>query len=400
MSEETNKIIVRSGQNVCSFSYGEQMKIEKIDINKIIPYENNAKLHPNWQIEQIKESIKKFGNNDPIAVDENNVVIEGHGRLLALKELGYKEAEIIRLTHLSDEEKRAYILAHNKLTMNTNFDIELLEQELFSIEEIDMEEFGFDLSDEYENFIDKFQTDTKKTTDDCYTPQNIYDAIKDYVIDKYSLKGRKVVRPFYPGGDYQNFTYPKDCVVIDNPPFSILSEIVRWYNENEIDYFLFAPYLKNFGIMEANHVVTDVKITYENGAVVNTAFLTNLGEWFIESDPKLQKIISEINRENTQKYQIPNYEYPDEVVTSATIGQLAKCEVNFKLRKADCYYIKRLEHQKEHDKKIFGDGYLTSKAKAKELVKAKELAKEKAKAEVFRWELSDNEKAIVEKLGE
>ncbi len=219
------------------------MKIEKIDINKIISYENNAKLHPVWQIEQIKESIKKFGNNDPIAVDENNVVIEGHGRLLALKELGYKEAEIIRLTHLSDEEKRAYILAHNKLTMNTNFDIELLEQELFSIEEIDMEEFGFDLSDEYENFIDKFQTDTKKTTDDCYTPQNIYDAIKDYVIAKYSLKGRKVIRPFYPGGDYRHFTYPENCIVIDNPPFSILSEIVQWYNSKKIDYFLFSPYL-------------------------------------------------------------------------------------------------------------------------------------------------------------
>lgn len=107
------------------------MKIEKININEIIPYANNAKLHPDWQIEQIKESIEQFGNNDPIAIDENNVVIEGHGRLLALKELGYHEAEIIRLTHLSDEEKRAYILAHNKLTMNTSFDIELLEQELF-----------------------------------------------------------------------------------------------------------------------------------------------------------------------------------------------------------------------------------------------------------------------------
>lgn len=253
------------------------MKIEKINISEIVPYKNNAKLHPDWQVKQIKESIEQFGNNDPIAIDENNVVIEGHGRLLALKELGYHEAEIIRLTHLSDEEKRAYILAHNKLTMNTSFDIELLEQELFSIEDIDMEEFGFDLSDEYENFIDKFQAETPKTTDDCYTPQNIYDAIKDYVIDKYNLTGRKVVRPFYPGGDYQNFTYPKDCVVIDNPPFSIIAKIVKWYNENEIDYFLFSPYLTNLNTQEANHVITDATITYENGAVVNTSFLTNMG---------------------------------------------------------------------------------------------------------------------------
>lgn len=376
------------------------MKIEKININEIIPYANNAKLHPDWQIEQIKESIEQFGNNDPIAIDENNVVIEGHGRLLALKELGYHEAEIIRLTHLSDEEKRAYILAHNKLTMNTSFDIELLEQELFSIEDIDMEEFGFDLSDEYENFIDKFQTDTPKTTDDCYTPQNIYDAIKDYVIDKYNLTGRKVVRPFYPGGDYQNFTYPKDCVVIDNPPFSILAEIVKWYNKNEIEYFLFSPYLTNLGTRETNHIVTDARITYENGAVVNTAFLTNMGGWLIESDPKLQEIIEEENKENIKKdKELPKYEYPDEVILSTTIGQLSKNGVDFKLKKEDCYFIRQLEHQKEHGKVLFGAGYLISKAKTEEIAKAKKIMKAKEEAEAFRWELSDNEKAIIERLG-
>lgn len=376
------------------------MKIEKININKIIPYANNAKLHPDWQIEQIKESIEQFGNNDPIAIDENNVVIEGHGRLLALKELGYQEAEIIRLTHLSDEEKRAYILAHNKLTMNTSFDVELLEQELFSIEDIDMEEFGFDLSGEYENFVDKFQTDTPKTTDDCYTPQNIYDAIKDYVIDKYNLTGRKVVRPFCPGGDYQNFTYPKDCVVIDNPPFSILAEIVKWYNKNEIDYFLFSPYLTNLNTQEANHVVTDAQITYENGAVVNTAFLTNLGEWFIETDPKLQEIIEEENKKNIKKdKELPKYEYPDEVISSTTIGQLSKNGVDFKLKKEDCYFIRELEQQKEHGKGIFGAGYLISKVKAEEIAKAKKIVKAKEKVEAIRWELSDNEKAIVERLG-
>lgn len=371
------------------------MKIEKININKIIPYANNAKLHPDWQVKQIKESIEQFGNNDPIAIDENNVVIEGHGRLLALKELGYHEAEIIRLTHLSDEEKRAYILAHNKLTMNTNFDIELLEQELFSIEDIDMEEFGFDLSDEYDNFIEKFEP--KRTTDDCYTPQNIYDAIKDYVIEKYNLTGRKVIRPFYPGGDYQNFTYPEDCIVIDNPPFSILAEIVKWYNENKIDYFLFSPYLVNLNTQETNHVVAKGSITYENGADVATAFLTNLGEWFIESDPKLQKIIDEENQKNLKKdkIKIPNYEYPDEVITSAIIGQLSQYGIEFKLKKEDCYFIRELEHQKEHSKTVFGGGYLISKEKAEAVAKVKKLAKD----EIFRWELSDNEKAIIERLG-
>lgn len=121
------------------------MKIESISLSEIIPYENNAKLHPKEQIQQIIQSIKQFGNNDPIAIDENNVIIEGHGRYQALKELGYEEVEVIKLTHLSEEQKKAYILAHNKLTMNTGFDMDILQQELDGILDIDMSEFGFDI---------------------------------------------------------------------------------------------------------------------------------------------------------------------------------------------------------------------------------------------------------------
>ena len=91
------------------------MKIEKVKIEDIKAYENNAKLHPAEQIEQIKKSILEFGNNDPIAIDEKNMIIEGHGRFLALKELGYKEVEVIKLLHLTEEQKKAYILVHNKL---------------------------------------------------------------------------------------------------------------------------------------------------------------------------------------------------------------------------------------------------------------------------------------------
>ena len=121
------------------------MKIETIDINKVIPYENNAKIHTDEQIEQIKKSILEFGNNDPIAIDKNNVIIEGHGRLLALKELGYKKVEVIKLGHLTDEQRKAYTLIHNKLTMNTGFDMELLIQELEDIQNIDMADFDFEL---------------------------------------------------------------------------------------------------------------------------------------------------------------------------------------------------------------------------------------------------------------
>lgn len=133
----------------------ETMEIEKVNLSIIRQYEKNAKLHPIEQIEQIKKSILEFGNNDPIAIDENNVIIEGHGRYIALKQLEYEEVEVIKLTHLNEEQKKAYILAHNKLTMNTDFDIDLLHQEIGDIIDIDMSEFGFNiLEDEKEEIQD------------------------------------------------------------------------------------------------------------------------------------------------------------------------------------------------------------------------------------------------------
>lgn len=122
----------------------EKLKIEYLDINTIKPYKNNAKQHPREQIEQIKNSIKSFEMIDPIGIWKDEIV-EGHGRLIACKELGYTEVPIIRLDHLSDEERKAYTLAHNKLTMNSDFDIDILNEELDDILNIDMSDFGFDI---------------------------------------------------------------------------------------------------------------------------------------------------------------------------------------------------------------------------------------------------------------
>ena len=98
--------------------------------------------------------------------------------------------------------------------------------------------------DEYKAFVEKFKK--KKTTDDCYTPPNIYDAIADWVAREYGLSRADFVRPFFPGGDYQRFDYPPGAVVVDNPPFSILAEIVAHYRDTGRRFFLFAPTLTLF----------------------------------------------------------------------------------------------------------------------------------------------------------
>ena len=135
------------------------LQIELVPITSIRPYENNAKIHTEEQIQQIKKSILEFGNNDPIAIDANGVIIEGHGRLMALQELGYTEVEVIRLGHLTEEQRKAYTLIHNKLTMNTGFDLTLLNIELADIKLINMEDYDFDLDINDDMVIEDIEED-------------------------------------------------------------------------------------------------------------------------------------------------------------------------------------------------------------------------------------------------
>jgi len=121
------------------------MKIERVRLADIRPYENNAKRHPQSQVDQIAASIQELGYRDLIAVDENGVIIEGHGRFLALQQLGVMDAEVIRLEGLTDEQKRAYILIHNQLTMNTGFDPEILRREIEAITTIDLATFDLEI---------------------------------------------------------------------------------------------------------------------------------------------------------------------------------------------------------------------------------------------------------------
>ena len=131
-----------------------KLEVEYVDIEKLIPDANNAKLHPPEQIDQIAASIRAFGMADPIGVDKDYTIIEGHGRHIACRKLKIKKVPIIMLGHLSETEKKAYIIAHNKLTMNSGFDMELLANEIHFLNDLDydLELTGFS-SDELEDFF-------------------------------------------------------------------------------------------------------------------------------------------------------------------------------------------------------------------------------------------------------
>lgn len=145
----------------------------------------------------------------------------------------------------------------------------------------------------YEEFVAKFNKENPKTTDDCYTPPEIYEVVLDWAKEHLNIGDRPVVRPFYPGGDFENYDYPGNCVVVDNPPFSIFAKILKWYNERGIDFFLFAPSLTS--IREGvTFVSVDADITYQNGARVSTAFVTNMmGNLLCITAPELNKNLNE-----------------------------------------------------------------------------------------------------------
>ena len=248
----------------------------------------------------------------------------------------------------------------------------------------------------YEEFVEKFKP--KKTTDDCYTPPEIYEVIKGWVCEKYKIDPSKILRPFWPGGDYQKEEYPDDCLVLDNPPFSILSKICEFYIERNIKFFLFAPSLTAFSGKKIwdkmNHIICDCSITYENGAVVKTSFVTNCDEETIaQTAPDLTQIVNEKMKETIQKDKktLPKYEYPDHVVTAAMMQRYAKYGIDFSVKRGECVRISRLDVQKLQKKEIFGSGLLLSERKA-----AEKAAAEKAAAEKFA--LSERETEIVKSM--
>lgn len=260
-----------------------------------------------------------------------------------------------------------------------------------------------DIDADYKAFVDKFKP--KKTTDDCYTPEPIYQVVADYVRERYGYAQEAMVRPFWPGGDYTRFEYPAGGIVVDNPPFSIISQIVANYNRNGIPFFLFAPYLTCFEIKNCTRIVCDADIFYENGARVKTSFVTS-EEPGIEAraEPELYLRIKKAMAAIRAKTTLPKYSYPPEVLTSTMLGYLANHGQSFAVKTEDCYFTRSLENQREHKKTIFGGGFLISERAAAEKTEAEHRAAENVTLEFktaneYIWKLSPAEREIINHLG-
>lgn len=413
----------------------QEIELKKLTPNKgqIEGVPTNPRKATKEQIEKLKRSIEETPTmlqlREIIAYDNNGelVIVGGNMRYQALKALGHKTALVKVLPADTPKETiNAFIIKDN--AQFGEWDIDLLANEWdkdllkdwgaeidwgkegilmeqpTSEDEIARKEREFrekmeageisEEDEEYQEFLEKFKL--KKTTDDCYTPPIVFDAIADWVANEYKLDKANFVRPFYPGGDYQNEVYKPTDIVVDNPPFSILSEILRFYKERGIRFFLYGPHLTLFSSSSScTAIPVGAAIVYENGANVNTSFLTNLEDKNIraKSSPSLFAVIKEANERNLKatKRELPKYSYDGHIVMTPFFGQLSRYGIEFSLPVDESEPISQLDSQKESGKAIFGKGYIMSER----MYQLREKA-EREKAE--RWELSEREIKIIAKL--
>ena len=251
-----------------------------------------------------------------------------------------------------------------------------------------------------------------KPSDECYTPPEVYRVVLDYCIEHYNIDPEQVIRPFKPGGDYTREDYAGK-VVIDNPPFSILAQIKRFYVSEGVPFFLFAPTLMLFSptalVSSCCHICCGYSIRYANGVQVATSFVTNMEhEHIVKTEPQLYAAIKAAQGE-TGKRAARVLGYPDQIVTAARLKELAKNGVELNIRQSECCPIPALDEQrtmniKKGCNKIFGGGLLLStKATerwqaAKEEKRRNQDTRRDKDGDVLEFHLTEREKAIVKML--
>lgn len=209
-------------------------------IDKLKPYANNAKIHTPEQIEQIKKSITDFGMNDPIAVwGSDNIIVEGHGRLMACKELGLKTVPVIRLDGLTDDQRKAYTLVHNQTTMNTGFDIDILNDELENIE-LDMSDFGFEEPEGVDIEDSGYYGDERERTYDAYNLEAVdYDTLTKNFWQMPIIKNNGFIPDDLIGFNYAKTSENKNCGIhfyVDDYQFERVWNKPEDYTDILFDY--------------------------------------------------------------------------------------------------------------------------------------------------------------------
>ena len=417
---------------------------QKITLDK-----RNYRKHNDANKKIIRKSLEELGAGRSVLIDNEGSLIAGNGVYEQAKKLKIpvrvvetdgSELVVVKRTDLqtNDEKRKKLALADNAASDLSEWDedplradwtnealadwgVELPDEiEEMSAEEIARKEAEFrermaageisEEDEEYQKFCDKFKP--KKTTDDCYTPEIVYEAVSDYVAKTYNVKRAAFVRPFYPNGDYKREKYPKGCVVVDNPPFSILAEILQFYKEKQIAFFLFAPTLTLFSSSSSSCALPcGVAITYENGANVNTSFLTSFEADTIrlKSAPELYRAVKAANDKNLaqMRKELPKYNYPLELVTAPNVARYSRLGIEFVVPKAESVAVSRLDEQKEKgESAVYGKGYLIGERVRAERERAERERAERERAERERaereraetWHLSEREKAIIKTL--
>ena len=169
------------------------LEINYLPVDELTPYAQNSRTHSKEQIAQICDSIKEFGFTNPLLLDESNGIIAGHGRLEAAKKLGHSEVPTITLAGLTEEQKRAYVIADNKLALNAGWDIEILKEEVSKLAELDFDLslLGFDskeLADLRGESMDDENDYTKKVETPLYEPSEEKPDLNDLFDDSKAFE--------------------------------------------------------------------------------------------------------------------------------------------------------------------------------------------------------------------
>lgn len=381
------------------------LPLAKLEVNKgqIEGVPKNPRFIRDNKYKQLVESISntpEMMKARPLIVHqqgEKYVVLAGNMRLRAMRELKWHECPCAITAEGTDAKKlREYAIKDNVAFGEDDMDLLANEWDLGELQDWGMD-FSFNLpkdvhdrsewaqgeaDEEYNEFVEKFAP--KLTTDDCYTPPAVYDVVLQWAKEKYNIgEQTTIVRPFFPNGDFERYDYPKDCVVIDNPPFSIFGQIVDFYQDRGIRFVLFCDQRTAHNVVVTREgvtfICTNATVTYENGATVATAFVTNMSpELVLHTEPSLKEgIESLIDKESNRKL----IHHPNSILT----GRIMRvCTVQFALSRKDLIPYTKCSGIV---KKPFGSIGLIGDKKAAELKAAELKVVEKLEIEPSDYEL-------------